>query len=38
MHEIHRPDGGKGRSSEHAEKTQETKGGQNEDDPKRFAA
>ncbi|MBS0431411.1 MAG: hypothetical protein JSS21_03245 [Proteobacteria bacterium] len=29
MHEIHRPNGGEGRANEHAEKAQETKGGEN---------
>jgi len=34
MNDIHCPDGGKGRASEHAEKAQQTKGGENEDDSK----
>jgi hypothetical protein len=38
MHEIHRSNVGEGRASEHAEKAKETKGGENEDDSKRFAA
>jgi len=38
MHEIHRPNGGEGRASEHAAKAYEAKGGENEDDSKRFAA
>jgi hypothetical protein len=38
MYEIHRPNGGEGRPSEHAEKAQETKGGENEDESKRLAA
>jgi hypothetical protein len=37
MHDIHRPNSGEARASEHADKAEETKGGENEDDSTRLA-
>ena len=37
MHEINHPNGGERRATEHAAQAEETEGGENQDDSKRFA-
>lgn len=38
MHDIHRPNGGEARASEHASQAEKAKGGKDKDDSKGFAA